>query len=236
MRIKPLGTMVGLVGALVAVGAALSPAASALAGQAGPGKHTTSLNRAGYGVTAASIKHVSAAWRQPSATCETGATYANFRISIARLGKPVAVGTATDCHAGQAVFYAWTNWEGQRVKLDGTVQAGDQIRVNLDISKDDLAYEIDNDTQGWGQGAASAGGGPGHFTRADILVQARAAGRGVLPLTNFGRVFFRQCKVNGHPLGTQHSHEIRMETPLGDQALPTPIVRESSFAVYKPVR
>ena len=57
-----------------------------------------------------------------------------------------------------------------------------------------------------------------------------------MPLTNFGRVFFRQCMVNGQPLGTQHSHEIRMKTPLGDRALPTPIVRDIGFAVYKPAR
>jgi hypothetical protein len=229
-------TMSAVFGVLAAAGLTLVPSASASPLHAGPERHSMSLNRAGYGATGDAIRHVSAAWRQPSATCATGATYANFRVSMARLGRPLMVGTATDCHAGQPVFYAWTNFGGRREKLDGSVAAGDEIQVKLDASKHQIAYSIENDTEGWAQGSASAGGRPPHFTRADILVQARTASGSILPLTNFGRIFFRHCTVNGQLLGTQHTHEIVMKSPLGDEALPTPIVNDRAFAVYKPTR
>jgi hypothetical protein len=226
----------GAAGVLITTVAALAlvAPASAASGDPGPEKHANSLNRAGYGMTGQAIRHLSAAWRQPSATCGSIPTYASFRVSIARVGRPLMVGTATDCHAGHPVFYAWSNFSGSRQKLGGDVAAGDLIKVTVDASGRPTTFEIDNQTQDWGEGAAAGDGAPKHFTRADLLVQARTAHGRVLPLTDFDQVFFRRCMVNNEPLGGWHTREIRMKTPLGDKALPTPIARDSNFAVLKP--
>jgi hypothetical protein len=173
----------------------------------------TSLNRAGYTAAPTGLKRVHAAWTVPTATCGHGASYATVRISMGRGSDVTWIGTAVDCHAGSASYYAWTNFGG-RSRLHGRMLPGDRITAAAISSNGGAQINFADNTQGWGV-QLGCGGACGGFTRAMVGVAGRTADSGLLPLTNFGSLAFYAVTVDKQSIGDSDPQKLTMQSPHG---------------------
>jgi hypothetical protein len=209
----PLSVRAAVVAALVVGGLAASgPATAAPAGAA---DNAVSPDHAGFVVTADAVHAVRARWVQPAATCQQGASYADFRISFSTGSREVAIGSAAECNGGAPILYAWTKFGGKRVRLDETLNSGDTMVGRLTSGPKGISVLIGDQTAGWGEALAGTGMGKPDFTDAFFGVTARTGQSGVLPLTDFGSLKLIDCRVNHQPVQDLSPQLVTMESHSG---------------------
>lgn len=218
------------------VAAAIVVAPSALAGSAGAAQPEAAVpthDRAGYAVTAHETSKVSAHWVVPTAICGADDTYASFRIAL-RSGSHVTwVGTAVECHAGTASYFAWQGDEHKGHRFGPKVLAGDAVAASLSAHGRRSSMSFEDDTRGWGV----AGGGVGpfrmHYTTATVGVVAVPGATGLLPLADFSRTSFSQVLVNKEAIDGQQPARLVMKSHDGTVLAAAGRLHDSTFMVTR---
>jgi hypothetical protein len=187
---------------LVAAGPAIAPASHASGPTLAPAIFhgaASSTNWGGYAVTAArgSVSSVVGSWIEPAiqGTCPVRNQYSSFWVGIDgyNSGTVEQTGTDSDCQGGVATYYAWYEFypKASHVITTLTIKAGDVISASVTFSKttNKFTTKITDVTTGKSFSTASTVKGA-HRSSAEWIAEAPSSSGGVLPLANFGTVYF----------------------------------------------
>jgi hypothetical protein len=199
-----------------AIAVATSMGASALVAVAAAPRKDVSPNWAGYAVTKASFRSVSATWKQPKVTCGPGDAGARSSVWVGLGGyRPGShrleqIGSASDCSAatGRPHYYAWHEIPpALGVVAQLPVGAGDIISAKVAVNEAGtlVLFTIENRTRGVGY-TTSEPVSKADVSSAEWIVEAppRCGARcGTPRLANFGSVSFTQvAALAGGHVGT----------------------------------
>jgi Peptidase A4 family len=196
-----------LCGAIVGV-LALAAALSATAGGATRslrhvGDHritnSSSTNWSGYAVTGSKFTSVSASWTEPTATCSTTA-YSSFWVGLDgdRSNTVEQTGTDADCSGRTPQYYAWYEmYPKYPVNFSNTVRPGDKMSASVTTDgRGNFTLKISDATQAWSR-TVTAKLRSAKLASAEVIAEAPSSSSGVLPLANFGTVYFTGASANG---------------------------------------
>jgi hypothetical protein len=200
-RYDPIVRIARLVAA-IAVATGMGAADLAFAGAPG---NDVSPNWAGYAVTKASFRSVSATWKQPTVRCGTNDRGARSSVWVGLGGYGRGshtleqIGSASDCGVttGRPRYYAWYEIPpAPGIVLQLPVAAGDIISAKVAVNgAGTLAlFTIENRTRGVGYTTSEPVRKP-DLSSAEWIVEAPSrcgAGCGTPRLADFGSVSFTQ--------------------------------------------
>jgi hypothetical protein len=159
---------------------------------------TTSTNWSGYAVTAANdtVTSVTASWKVPTATCSSpgpATGYAAFWVGIDGYNSNTVeqTGTDSDCASGSPRYYAWYEFYPKASREIGTITVvpGDIMTASVTYSGSEFTVKITNKSTGATFTKSSAVTGAKRSS-AEWIAEAPSSVGGVLPLSDFGTVFF----------------------------------------------
>ncbi len=216
---------------------------------------STSTNWSGYAVAASkdTVTSVKASWKVPTAVCngsgpQTG--YAAFWLGIDGYNSNSVeqAGTDSDCSSGSPVYYSWYEfYPAPSYETTMSVESGDIISASVTYSSAGFTVKITDERTG--QSFTKSKAVPtAKRSSAEWIAEAPSTNTGVLPLSDFGTVFFGEdttgisgtnfATISGKtlPIGGFPSasvQEITMETSGGTvEAMPTALSSDkSSFSV-----
>lgn len=230
---------------LGAVSIALPAAASASSPGSVPrirAANGTSTNWSGYAVTApkGSVADVMGSWVVPAVTCSSGSTaYSSFWVGIDGYSSSTVeqVGTDSDCQGGTPTYYAWYEFypkpSFQVTSL--AVRPGDTVTAEVRYSGGSFTVTMTVNSQSFSktQRVNSA-----QRSSAEWIAEAPSSGGSILPLADFGTVFFGpdSATVNGFtgPVGSFGTsvQSITMVSSSGTlEAQPSTLSSDGSFSV-----
>jgi hypothetical protein len=178
---------------------------------------TTSPSWAGYYLAGAdgAYSSVSSSWTVPSATCVSGSQYASFWVGLDGYSSDSVeqIGIDEDCSGGTASLLGWYDmYPASPVYFDNTIDAGDSMSASVTFSgTTTYTLVLQDATQGWTQTVVKSEAGLSRSS-AEIVTEGPGAG-GVL--TDFGKITYSACKVNGTSMGTQDPTSITMVDSKG---------------------
>ena len=181
----------------------------------------TSTNWSGYAVTGAndSVTSVKASWVVPSATCNgsgprTG--YAAFWVGIDGYNSNSVeqTGTDSDCSSGSPVYYAWYEFYPQPSYevTSISVKPGDVISASVVYSSSEFTVTLTDQRTGESF-SRSKKVSSAKRSSAEWIAEAPSSGSGVLPLSDFGTVFFGQDETGIS--GTNYATISSKTLPIG---------------------
>ncbi len=195
-----LPSLAAVAGCLVAacLGAVLVPSPSSATTPAGiivePGSN------AGYVITPATLRSVSASWTVPTVTCTTPQSSVGIGILLGNrsTGHFVTLGVDVDCTASKPSYAPWLHVQGsRRAKIPAKVGPGDVVEASMKATPDGFSATLTNDTRGW----SGLIRGPAGFlsNQAGMLVFRTRSGAvgGYHPLADFGTVQLTDGRING---------------------------------------
>lgn len=216
----------------------------------------TSSNWSGYAVTGAnnSVSSVKGSWVVPSVVCgspgpKTG--YSSFWVGIDGYNSNSVeqTGTDSDCQNGRATYYAWYEfYPSPSFEITNfSVQPGDVITASVTYSGSQFTTQISNSRTGATFTKTKSVSGAKRSS-AEWIAEAPSSFSGVLPLADFGTVFFGQDETGVSstcyatigsatgPIGSFSSssvESITMETSNGTlEAVPSALSSDkTSFSV-----
>ena len=170
-------------------------------------RNGTSSNWSGYAVTGnvGSVTDVKGSWIVPAiqGSCPAGSKkqpnnqYSSFWVGIDGYTSNTVeqTGTDSDCQNGKAVYYAWYEFYPQPsfVISSLVIHSGDVISAEVKYTSGAFTITITDTTTGKSF-SASKKTGSAQRTSAEWIAEAPWSG-GVLPLANFGTVFFSSCSA-----------------------------------------
>ena len=159
---------------------------------------STSTNWSGYAVTASNdtVTYASASWVAPTGTCngsgpKTG--YAAFWVGIDGYNSDSVeqTGTDSDCSNGSPVYYAWYEFypKPSYEVISVPVTPGDLISASVTYSGSEFTVKLTNVSTGKSF-TRSSKVSSAKRSSAEWIAEAPSSGSGVLPLSDFGTVFF----------------------------------------------
>jgi len=167
-------------------------------------EHSTSSNWSGYAVTAptGSVTDVDGAWTVPTVE-SSGSTnaWSSFWVGIDGYSSNTVeqIGTDSDWQNGKAVYYAWYEFYPKPAFLIKSVpiNPGDIISAKAQYTGNKFTVTITDTTTGK-TFSTTAKVQRAQRTSAEWIAEAPWSG-GVLPLANFGTVYFSGCyaAING---------------------------------------
>lgn len=167
---------------------------------------SSSTNWGGYAVTGASgsVTDVKGSWVVPAVTCTSGNQYSSFWVGIDGYssGTVEQIGTSSDCSGATPKYYAWAEFYPKFPKtLPLTISPGDVISAEVKYTgKNSFTVTLTDVTTG--KSASATGKVPSaKRSSAEWIFEAPYSG-GVLPLANFGTVFFGQDYTSVAPTGS----------------------------------
>ncbi len=198
--------------------------------------NSTSSNWSGYATTGTTYSTVAGSWTQPTATCSRRQTaYAAFWVGIDGDGTNSVeqTGTDSDCSRGTPKYYAWYEmYPAYPVNLSYTVRPGDSLSASVTFNGgSSFTLKISDSTQNWSYSTNQSLSGAARGS-AEWIAEAPSSSSGVLPLANFGTVYFSSCTANGNPISSNPNvDEIVMETSGGTvKAQPSGISGGNAFS------
>jgi hypothetical protein len=216
---------------------------------------STSTNWSGYAVAASkdAVTSVKASWKVPAATCngsgpKTG--YAAFWVGIDGYNSNSVeqIGTDSDCSSGSPVYYSWYEfYPAPSYETTMSIESGDIISASVTYSSSEFTVKITDERTGQSFTKSKAVS-TAKRSSAEWIAEAPSTNTGVLPLSDFGTVFFgddstgiagtNYATISGQtlPIGGFSSssvQEITMETSGGSvEAKPTALSSDkTSFSV-----
>jgi hypothetical protein len=216
---------------------------------------STSTNWSGYAVTASkdAVTSVKASWKVPTAICngsgpQTG--YAAFWIGIDGYNSNSVeqTGTDSDCSSGSPVYYSWYEfYPSPSYETTMSVEPGDIISTSVTYSSSEFTVKITNERTGLSFTKTKAVPSAKRSS-AEWIAEAPSSNSGVLPLSDFGTVFFGEdstgisgtnyATISGKtlPIGSFSSssvQQITMESSSGSlEAQPSALSSDkTSFSV-----
>jgi hypothetical protein len=202
---KPAKLSTFLIGSLILL-AALSPALILADPAMTPTihiEHSTSSNWSGYAATAATglVTDVKGSWRVPTVSSGSTNAWSSFWVGIDGYSSNTVeqIGTDSDWQNGKAVYYAWYEFYPKPAFLIKSVpiNPGDVISAEAQYTRNKFTVTITDTTTGKAF-STTAKVQSAQRTSAEWIAEAPWSG-GVLPLANFGTVYFSGCyaTING---------------------------------------
>ncbi len=210
---------------LLACGAAAQAATAGAAGHtAGPLAVTAggldSSGWAGYELSGAigAFSSVSASWTEPSATCTKGDQDVAFWVGLDGVSSDSVeqIGTETDCTSGSASTLGWYDvYPADPVYFSNTLDAGDVLTASVTFSGTKTYKLVLADaTQGWTKTITVSETGLARSS-AEVVTSGPGAAGGGTTLTNFGKITYTGCTVNGTSMGGQSPVKVTMVDEKG---------------------
>ncbi len=156
-----------------------------------------STNWSGYVVngTAGSVTFVQGSWKVPAVTGR-GNAYSSFWVGIDGFSSNTVeqIGTDSDISSGRAVYYAWYEFYPSPMYKITTlsISSGDIISASVSYLVSSNAFTVSitdaNKSTSWTSSPTAVSGAT--ESSAEWVAEAPSSSRGVLPLANFGTVYF----------------------------------------------
>jgi hypothetical protein len=226
----------------VAVAVALSclPATAAASRRAAPKlkvRHGVSTNWAGYAVTGfGPYTTISASWTEPAVDCTTTPkAFSAFWVGLDgdTSNTVEQTGTEANCAGGSASYAGWYEMFPKRpVIYANPVHAGDSMSASVTSgAKGRFQLSLTDTTQGWSQTTTQKKRSAKHAS-GEVIAEAPATRKGVLPLADFASISFAGATLNGAPLteATPGIEPITMASGATVRATPSR-VNSGSFSV-----
>jgi hypothetical protein len=156
-----------------------------------------STNWSGYAVTGptGSVTDVKGSWTVPSISgaCPAASQYSSFWVGIDGFSDNSVeqIGTDSDCQNGQAVYYAWFEFYPHPSFIINSVpvQAGDTIHAEVkSVGRNQYTVSITDITTGHAFSTTTKVNA--QRSSAEWIAEAPSGSGGILPLADFGTVFF----------------------------------------------
>jgi hypothetical protein len=210
---------------LVAASAAAGGSASAVthAPRIKGATNSTSTNWSGYAVTGTTFTDVKGSWIQPAADCssttasptngkgngnghgnghggggQSQSTYSSFWVGLDGYSSSTVeqTGTDADCSGTTPVYYGWYEfYPAFPINFSNPVSPGDTINAEVSVSGGTVTVTLQDATKGWTQHATQSSAGYA-LSSAEWIAEAPSSGK-VLPLANFGTVYFSNASAVG---------------------------------------
>lgn len=163
----------------------------------GRGGSWSSLNWAGYAVTAApgAVSDAKGSWIIPAiqGSCPSTNEYSSFWVGIDGFNSNTVeqTGTDSDCQRGAPVYYAWYEFYPHPAKLISglAVHPGDVISAEVSYAGGRFVVAIHDASTG-ASFSASARVNGAQRSSAEWIAEAPSSSGGILPLADFGSVSF----------------------------------------------
>lgn len=208
-------------GLLLAAGIAavvvLGGARSAMAAPAG----VDSNSWAGYYLSGAddAFTSVSASWTEPAATCTSGDQDVAFWVGLDGISSDSVeqIGSQADCTSGTASYAGWYDmYPAAPVYLSNVLKPGDALTASVTFSgTKTYTLVLADSTQGWSKTATAAEAGLARSS-AEIVTSGPGASGSSPTLTDFGKITYTGCTVNGTSIGTQSPVKVTMVDDKGN--------------------
>ncbi len=177
----------------------------------------TSANWSGYAAHGAAdaFNSVSAKWVQPAGQCTGARTFSAFWVGLDGYTSTTVeqTGSEVDCTLGGVAKYsAWYEmYPADPVNYSNTVAAGDHFTASVTASGDVFTLTIADTTEGW-QHSVTQSLSKAKKSSAEVIAEAPCCTNsgGILPLTDFGSMKFKQADANGAPIGNSSPSKINM--------------------------
>jgi hypothetical protein len=216
---------VGSLAVLTLFGTALSAPALASTALASPLQlnSDTSTSWAGYYLAGANgaFSSVSAAWTVPTATCVAGAQYAAFWVGLDGVSSDSVeqVGMDADCASGNPDYDGWYDmYPADPVYFSNTVSPGDAMSASVTFSgADTYTLVLADATAGWTHTVTKNESGLARSS-AEVVTQGPGTSGKV---TDFGKITYTACQVNGTSMGTQDPTGVTMVNGSGKTLVST---------------
>lgn len=158
---------------------------------------SSSTNWSGYAITGGkgSVTYVRGSWVVPAiqGTCPATNQYSSFWVGIDGFSSNTVeqTGTDSDCQGGMPTYYAWFEFYPKPSYLIKaiTVHPGDFISAYVYFSGQKFVVSIVDVTTGQSF-STSARVSSAQRSSAEWIAEAPSSSGGVLPLANFGSVYF----------------------------------------------
>jgi len=208
-------------GLLLAAGIAavvvLGGARSAMAAPAG----VDSNSWAGYYLSGAdgAFTTVSASWTEPTAACTSGDEDVAFWVGLDGISSDSVeqIGSQADCTSGTASYAGWYDmYPAAPVYFSNVLRPGDALTASVTFSgTKTYTLVLADSTQGWSKTATVAEAGLARSS-AEIVTSGPGASGSSPTLTDFGKITYTGCTVNGTSMGTQSPVKVTMVDDKGN--------------------
>ncbi len=219
------GALAGVVGgsgpALALARPALGRPALTLAGD------VSSASWGGYYLSGAAgaFSSVAAGWTAPAAACVAGSQFASFWVGLDGVSSASVeqVGTEADCAGGKATYFGWYElYPAAPVDFGNKIAPGDAMTASVTFSgTETFTVVLKDTTAGWSHTVTQNDAGA-QRSSAEVVTSAPAGvGGSGIKLTDFGKVTYSGCTVNGVSMGTQDPVKVVMTDGSGNVMVTT---------------
>ncbi len=183
---------------------------------------TTSTNWSGYAATSGTFTSISSSWTEPTGTCSPGDQYSSFWVGLDGYNSNSVeqTGSEVDCAGRTPQYYAWYEmYPAYPVNFSNTVRPGDHFTGSVTyIGSSRFTLKLSDSTEGWSHTVTKTLSGAARSS-AEVIAEAPCctASGGILPLADFGKVYFTGAKANGSPIGNFNPVGINMVSANGVQ-------------------
>jgi Peptidase A4 family len=222
-------------GLLLAAGIAavvVAGAPSALAASAG----VDSNSWAGYYLSGAdgAFTSVSASWTEPTAACASGDQDVAFWVGLDGISSDSVeqIGSQADCTSGTASYAGWYDmYPAAPVYFSNVLNPGDALTASVTFSgTKTYTLVLTDSTQGWTKTATAEESGLARSS-AEVVASGPGASGGSPTLTDFGKVTYTACTVNGTSMGAQSPVKVTMVDDKGNvMVLPGAMTSAGKFS------
>jgi hypothetical protein len=190
---------------------------------------------AGYELSGAdgAFSSVSASWTEPGATCVKGDQDVAFWVGLDGVSSDSVeqIGTEADCTSGTASYLGWYEmYPASPVYFSSPVKPGDALSASVTFSGTrTYTLVLADATQGWTKTVTQQEAGLARSS-AEVVTSGPGADASTPELTDFGKVTYTGCTVNGVSLGTQSPVKVTMVDDKGNvMVLPSAITSAGKF-------
>jgi|HubBroStandDraft_5_1064220.scaffolds.fasta_scaffold11625_4 hypothetical protein len=175
---------------------------------------------AGYELSGATgaFSSVSASWTEPAVTCTKGDQDVAFWVGLDGVSSDSVeqIGTEADCTAGTASAFGWYEmYPAVPVDFSNPVKAGDVLTASVTFSgTKTYTLVLADATQGWTKTATVSETGLARSS-AEVVTSGPGADGGSTTLTDFGKIAYTGCAVNGTSMGGQSPVKVTMVDEKG---------------------
>ena len=184
-------------------------------GSAAANDTLASTNWSGYAAHTGRYNSVSATWTEPGVSCPaTQVQYSGFWVGLdGYKDKTVEqLGTFAACNGRTPVYNTWYEmYPASPVYFTNPVGPGDHLTASVSV-RDGAYYtlRIADITRGWRHTLDVTHRGLADSS-AEVIAEAPSSAENVMPLADFGNVYFSSVEVNGHSMGSVPHAKVVME-------------------------
>ena len=174
-----------------------------------------STNWSGYAAHTRRYRSISATWTEPGVKCPAHRVqYSSFWVGLDGYASNSVeqLGTDSDCNGKTPVYDTWLEmYPAFPVYFTNPVHPGDLFTASVTV-RDGAYYtlKIADSTRGWSHTKYITDHGLADSS-AEVIAEAPSGASGVLPLADFGNVYFSAAEVNGHSMGSVPHTKIVMQ-------------------------